>query len=294
MLCAPTAIVAAFAALASAPAASAAPCAKDVGAICIDGEAADYGALIDRLKGADVAILGERHDNPAHHAWQARIVAALAPRGLAFEMVPRAREDDANAARVAGGDLAEALEWEASGWPDWAMYAPIFDAAPEAWVAGGGVSAEALRTAVAEGAAAAFGEGAARYRLDERLDRETVEAMLDEQDRAHCGALPTAMLPGMAEAQQLRDAAFADAALRLIDAGHAPVALITGNGHARTDRGAPLYLRRAAPALRVVSVGMVEVGGDGRSGAPYDVSIFTEAHERGDPCETFAGSRKGG
>ena len=257
------------------------------------GQAIDFDALIDRLRAADIAIIGERHDNPAHHEWQARIVKALAPGGLAFEMVPEDKEDYANAARLNGDDLAEALDWSASGWPDFAMYAPIFDAAPEAWVAGGGVSSEKLRVAVKEGAAAAWPDGAARFGLAGRMPEAVVADMLEEQNLAHCGALPTAMLPGMVEAQQLRDAAFADAALRLLDAGHAPAALITGNGHARTDRGSPLYLRRAAPKRRVLSVGLIEIGeGQDRTGAPYDFVIFTAPFDRGDPCEEFIRKRR--
>ncbi len=277
-------------ALAIAASAAAAPCQPAPDAICAGEDALDYDAMIERLLAADVVLLGERHDNPVHHQWQARIVGDLEPGGLAFEMVPQAREDYANAARIEGDDLAEALEWDASGWPDFAMYRPIFDAAPEAWVAGGGVDKETMRLAIREGAAKAWPEGAATYRLNERLDQAVIDSMIKEQNLAHCGALPTAMLPGMVEAQQLRDAAFADAALRLLDAGHEPVALITGNGHARTDRGAPLYLRRAAPAITALSVGMVELDGE-LSTTPFDIVIYTEPHDRGDPCEEFIRKR---
>lgn len=283
----------ALSAVLAAPAA-AAPCARDVGAICAGGAALTEAEMIDRLRAADIVILGERHDNPAHHRWQAKIVGALAPKGLAFEMIPRSREAIANEARARGADLGAALDWAHSGWPDWALYAPIFAAAPEARIAGGGVERAALTAAVKDGAARAFGAGAARYRLEERLPESVIDDMLAEQKAAHCDALPEAMLPGMVEAQQLRDAAFADAALRLVEAGHAPAALIAGNGHARADRGAPLYLRRAAPALRVSSVGMIEVGRDEAAGdgALFDIAIYTEPFDRGDPCADFIESRQ--
>lgn len=248
-------------------------------------------ALEQRLRDADVVILGERHDNPAHHRLQAGLIAALAPGGLAFEMVPRAKEDDANAARASGADLGAALDWAKSGWPDWAMYAPLFTAAPGAAIAGGGVDRDTLRRAVKEGAAAAMGRDGARYGLDESPAEDVSADMIAEQKAAHCDALPDEMLPGMVEAQRLRDAAFADAALRLHEAGDAPVILITGNGHARNDRGAPLYLRRAAPGLRVLSVGLLEVDGD-VDASLFDYIIHTETHDRGDPCEDFIRSRK--
>lgn len=271
---------------------SAAPCAPAPGAICAAGAALSEPELLERLRGADIALLGERHDNPVHHEWQARLVAALRPGGLAFEMVPREQEDAANNARDLGEDLGAALDWPNSGWPDWAMYRPIFEAAPEAWIAGGGLPREAMMRAAKEGAAAALGAEGARYRLAERLDEPVMKDMLKEQDLAHCGALPTAMLPGMVEAQQARDAAFADAALRLHEAGRRPVVLVTGNGHARTDRGAPLYLRRAAPDLKLFAVGLIELepGADpaeAEAGAPFDAVIYTEPHDRGDPCDAF-------
>lgn len=281
-----------FAAVAAVSAA-AAPCAPALGAICAGGAAITADEMLTLLRAADIAILGERHDNPAHHQWQAKLTSALAPAGLAFEMVPRAKEDAANTARAKGGDLGVALDWAGSGWPDWAMYAPIFAAVPNAQIAGGAPTREALRQSVGEGAAAAFGEGAARYGLDRPLGEDMAAAMVEEQNVAHCGALPEAMLPGMVEAQRLRDAAFAAAALRLLEAGRTPVVLITGNGHARTDRGAPLYLGRAAPAMKVVSVGMIEIDEEGAAGglAPYDIVIFTAAHDRGDPCAELIKNR---
>ena len=85
----------------------------------------------------DVLILGEVHDNPAHHEAQADMVAAFAPRALVFEMLTPEQADavtqDNRRDRAA---LAEALDWEASGWPDFGYYHPIFTAAPEARIFG--------------------------------------------------------------------------------------------------------------------------------------------------------------
>lgn len=268
-----------------------APCEAKTGSICADGAAIDFEPMLERLRAADIVVIGERHDNPAHHEWQARLISALAPKGLAFEMVPRAKEDAANEVRAAGGDLAKALDWENSGWPAWEMYAPLFEAAPKAVIAGGGLPRATLRASVSDGAAAAFGEGSLRYQLEAPLTDEMQAEMETQQAEAHCGALPASMLAGMVEAQRLRDAAFADAALRLYDQGDGPVVLIVGNGHARTDRGAPLYLGRAAATLDVVAVGVLEVDNT-PEGVPFDFSIYTRKHDRGDPCEAFLKSRE--
>lgn len=237
--------------------------------------------LLEAAIEAQIVILGERHDNPIHHERQAEIVRIIDPAGLAFEMIQRADEDAANRGREA---------WMNEHWSNWDDYRQIIQAAPGAKIAGGGVDRDMLRSSVKLGAALAWGEEGARYRLLDQLPMDVTEAMIEEQRVAHCDGLPKHMLPGMVEAQQLRDAAFADAALRLVEQGHEPAILITGNGHARTDRGSPLYLRRAAPYVSVLSVGIVEA--DGKTDIPYDFVIYTEVHEREDPCEAFLKSRQ--
>ncbi len=267
------------------------PCRQVIGSICAGGSEIELDDAIARLRAADVVVLGEKHDNPAHHEWQARLIADIKPEGLALEMVPRTKENAANQARAHGTDLEHALDWANSGWPAWAMYAPLFDTAPKATIAGGGIARDTLRASVGAGAASAFDPGPLRDQLETPLPEDMQAAMETEQAVAHCGALPDVMLPGMVEGQRLRDAAFADAALRLLDQGKSPVVLIVGNGHARTDRGSPLYLSRAAPEISVVSVGILEAG-NFPEGVPFDISIFAPKHDRGDPCAAFLKSRE--
>jgi uncharacterized iron-regulated protein len=102
---------------------------------------------------------------------------------------------------------------------------------------------------------------------------------------AHCDTLPASMLPGMVEAQRLRDAALARAARRALAETGGPVAVITGNGHARRDRGVPALLARAAPGLSVVSIGQLKAPPS--SAAPFDFWLVTEPADRGDPCAAF-------
>ena len=49
--------------------------------------------------GVDIAVLGEVHDNPAHHLEQARLTALIAPKALVFEMLT-----EAQVAAAAGAD----------------------------------------------------------------------------------------------------------------------------------------------------------------------------------------------
>lgn len=239
-----------------------------------------------RLPEADVVIIGEVHDNPVHHENQALVAAALSPTALVFEMI------EPDVALVATPEnrrdpqiLAEALGWQDSGWPDFAFYYPIFVAAPEASVFGGAVPRATARKAVKEGAAAVLGGSASLFGLDRPLDPEEQATRNTLQGDAHCGALPEDILPGMVEAQRLRDAALARAVIAALAEAGSPVLVITGNGHARRDWGIPRMLERVDPDLRVLSVGQFEAVPD--DDAPFDKWLVTPPAERGDPCAAF-------
>ena len=97
------------------------------------------------------------------------------------------------------------------------------------------------------------------------------------------------MLPGMVQAQRLRDAGLARAVLQAMDATGGPVAVITGTGHARTDTGIPAALAQAAPQLQVLSIGQIEAAPDTaiETAPPYDLWIITTPTPRADPCAVF-------
>ncbi len=251
--------------------------------------------LVEALGAARVVVLGEVHDHPAHHARQARLVRALEPGGLAFEMVPEGSEEGIAVFRAQGGapgEIGPAIGWERLGWPDWALYAPVFEAAPGAYVAGGAPARSEVRLAAQKGAAAAWGPGATEVGLHRGLGSETRRQLEDEMIAVHCDRISRPAARGMVEAQRFKDAHLAAAVLRALERGGAPAVLITGNGHARSDRGAPAYLRRLAPDIEARSVGMIELptGADAAAKAralPYDYVWFSEPRARGDPCEGF-------
>lgn len=233
-----------------------------------------------------MVILGEVHDNPAHHRAQAEAVAAIRPAALVFEMLTPAQAAAAQGVdRTDAAALRAALGWDGTGWPDFALYAPIFAAAPEARLYGAALPIEEVRRAMREGAAAVFGPEAQSYGLDAPLPAEEQAAREAEQQEDHCNALPEAMLPGMVAAQRLRDAAFARTTLIALHETGGPVVVITGSGHARTDRGIPDALRHAAPVLRVLSIGQIE--GAGPPEAPFDLWLAAPPAPRGDVCAAF-------
>lgn len=241
--------------------------------------------LMAAMAESDVVILGEVHDNPDHHARQAEIVKALQPRAVVWEMLTQQQAAKVDATLIADFDgLEAALNWDQSGWPDFAMYYPIFAAAPKARVSGGNVPRAAAIEAMKEGAAGTFGADATTYGLTQDLPESEAKARTTYQMTAHCDALPEAMVPGMIDIQRLRDAVMARAAVSATETGEGPVVIITGNGHGRRDWGIPVYLNRAAPELRVFSLGQSE---DGQSSGTYDAILDSPAAVREDPCAAF-------
>ncbi|WP_299650489.1 ChaN family lipoprotein [uncultured Jannaschia sp.] len=219
------------------------------------------------LPPADIYVIGEIHDNPVHHAVQADLVARLDPEAVVFEML-----SDEQAARIGpdtprdAATLGPLLDWAESGWPDIALYAPIM----------------AASDAVILGAAGAAGDLSA-YGLDVALSVEEQAARERLQAEAHCGALPEDMLPDFVARQRDIDAQFAARTLAALDAHGAPVVLIAGNGHARTDWGVPAAIARVRPELEVVAV----VQGEGDPTVPGDLVLQAPPQDRGDPCDAF-------
>jgi len=212
-----------------------------------------------RLSAAQIVVLGESHDNPAHHAFQAEMVDRLAPKAVIYEMLtadqaalvePRLIDDMAL--------LEEKLGWNASGWPDFAMYYPIFKASQTARVYGAAVPRDAARQAMQDGLSIAFGEDAGIFGLLDDLAEDQQTAREALQMTAHCDALP--------------------------ETG-GPVVVITGNGHARTDWGMPATLARARFGAKVVSVGQ---GEDNQAPTgDFDVLVMSPQVQRDDPCLAF-------
>lgn len=239
------------------------------------------------LPAADVVILGEVHDNPAHHVYQAVAIQALGAKALVFEMLTEAQALRIKPEHFESADkLAQVLGWADTGWPEFAMYYPIFTAVEAPAVFGGAVPLDAARQAVVDGAAAVFGDASVLFGLEDALDDDEQSEREAGQMEAHCDALPIKMLPGMVEAQRLRDAALARAVIAAMAETGGPVAVITGNGHARRDWGIPRALEIAAPDLSVLAIGQFEAVPEDR--IPFDLWLVTEPTEREDPCAGFA------
>jgi uncharacterized iron-regulated protein len=155
--------------------------------------------------------------------------------------------------------LGPALGWEKQGWPDWAIYQPVAQAALDARLTLAPANlplAQVREIAQRPGAALSAGDQPLTRLLAQPLPK-AAQAKLEQALReGHCNLLPDSALPGMLLAQRARDAHMA---LRLHTASWQGAILIAGNGHVRRDFGVPFYLRRIEPQADVVSVGLFAV-----------------------------------
>jgi len=259
--------------------------------------------IADALAQAEFVFLGETHDNEDHHRLQAALLRAALAGGrrpaLAFEMLDT-KQAAALAAATAGGEvtpeaIADAVGWGKSGWPAFAIYRPIFEVGLEAKL---GLVAVNLPRSVAR-EAGMKGPSALPDEVREALERQGEPTSTEwrawslEMAENHCQEFPREQIEGMVRAQRARDAQMA---LRIAAAGGTSGAvLITGDGHARADRGVPAWLDRLLPGRRSVSVGIIEVDAElrwprkyaasyGEGRFPFDFVIFTPRAEREEPC----------
>jgi uncharacterized iron-regulated protein len=233
---------------------------------------------------AEIVVIGEQHDNPAHHIRQVEWVAALQPKALVFEMLTPVQGVKANVDWADQAALDATIGWSQTAWPSFDMYYPIFEAGRGALIYGAGVPREELRVQLTQ--ALAVHPLASLFDLDQPADPDEQEARELLQARAHCDALPEAMLPVMVDAQRLRDMVLADVTLRALAHTGGPVVVITGNGHARTDWGMPALVANAAPDVDVFAVGQGEEGA-AVEGA-FSITLDAPSPARGDPCAAFS------
>lgn len=246
-------------------------------AVCFDGETAallDPRALIVRLVRARVVIVGESHDQLAHHQMQAWVVQALRASGrpvlLALEMLPWTQTDgiDAwvNTDRDAGLFVG-VTDWSTSwGFPA-ELYADVFERMRDDGVRPMGANAPAgasravfrggldgLPDALRTGSPASLGEVTPAHRaylveaLRAHMPAPEAGASADER------AMATDMETRFVTAQSIWDASMAG----MLVAAHeslppeSALVLLAGNGHVQRGWGVPERVAEVAPVLTIV------------------------------------------
>lgn len=196
--------------------------------------------MLAELADASIVLLGEKHDNPDHHALQLWLLQALqaqrAQGSVVMEMLTVNQQDTVTAvqSQVRTGsvpkDLPLALDWH-KGW-DWQQYGDLVSyvlAQPYPLLAAN-LNRDALM-AIYRNPPELIGVESTRADVTERLSEQIRES--------HCNKLPETQLPAMLAVQQQRDRSMAQV---LLDAPK-PTLLIAGAYHARYDLGAPLHIQ---------------------------------------------------
>jgi uncharacterized iron-regulated protein len=262
------------------------------GAAFVDAQALDAA-----VGSAHFVLLGETHDNPDHHALQARLVRVAAhgrKPAIVFEMLDVSQQGALDAAPRTADAIAEAVNWSHGGWPDFSLYRPIFDAALEAGlpIVAGNFTRAQMSAIVRQGAAKLPPDIATVLQREGGLSAETSEAEKAEMRAEHCGQLPESLLGPMVLAQHARDTQLA---IRMAHSDQGSI-LIAGSGHVRSDRGVPVHLAILAPGRAIVSVAFLEASPEmqqpqdyaaafGAPRLPFDFVVFTPAAQREDPCK---------
>lgn len=259
-------------------------------------------ALVGRLVHARYRLLGEIHDDSAHHAIRSRLLEAIAGAGVhpavVMEQFDLDHDDALRAAQQSGAtaeQIADAGALDRKGW-QWPLHEPIIAAALAAKLPlrAGNLS----RSALFEPEATLATNVSLRARFDSAC-WTAAQARKLRRDIVvdHCGRLPANTVPRLVLAQRARDAAMAQALVD--DATPDGAILIAGNGHVRRDLGVPVYLDvDAGDAAAIVSVGFVEVDPAKRATAElartlakhyaaFDYIWLTPPIARPDPCAVF-------
>jgi uncharacterized iron-regulated protein len=269
----------------------------------------------DTIRGGGIVLLGEVHDNPEHHAvrgdilWP-RLQPVVSTRGLRpaalFEHIRTSQQPQLDAFRGkaarsqrswGANDLLRMLDWEASGWPSGTIFRPLFQAALSAKlpILPANTVRERMRTLVRGDRSGATAEELARIEIAGRMPAALLEALAAELADSHCGMVPASAFGAMSLAQRYTDAHMAGSLITAAEK-YGGAFLLAGNGHVRTDRGVPWYVRQMAPGRKVLAVMLMEVEDgkddpvaylprtpDGATAADY--VLFTPRHDRPDPCE---------
>ena len=191
-------------------------------------------ARLATLLPADVLLLGEQHDAPAHQQLQRQTVQWLAARGalaaLALEMAEQGRSTAGLPRDASEADVQHALAWRDAGWP-WQTYRPVVMAAVRAGVPVLGANLPTARQRDAMRDAA----------LDARLPPAALAEQQQRMRDGHCGLLPESQIGPMTRVQIARDIAMADTVRAARQPGRT-VLLVAGNGHVHRALGVPLHL----------------------------------------------------
>ena len=247
-----------------------------------DNTAIAWASLLDLARKADVIVLGEQHDDPLAHRFQAELSAALASEGplaVCMEMFERDEQAFVDAyltgtlSQKALVDVTDSRDWGAPG--EWdAFYQPIVDAAKagQSPVIAANAPRRFTRLARLEGfdALAAFagsypGQFVVPAPIEESAYAERFKASMSHHGAPPAKGARTAMpamraltaeqMEGMFRGQQVWDATMADSVVHAWRT-HGKAILMVGQFHTDHDGGLLLRMKAAAPDAKMLTISL--------------------------------------
>lgn len=220
------------------------------------GQQISASRLLDELSAAGTLMVGEVHDNPAHHLIEQWLVTRLAERRAQGAVVLEMLDSDQQRPvaevqawlrqgnQVRAPRLRQIMHWdERWRWEQYGSLVEVLMKAPYPLLAGNLSRAERKRlmSTPKESVEALFPTPAIAVR-----QREHIVQM-------HCGQIDAERLSGMLAIQHARDLRMA----QVLDSAATPRLLFAGALHTLKSQGAPQYLAEGPrdPGLRVLVIG---------------------------------------
>ncbi|WP_455211994.1 ChaN family lipoprotein [Kaarinaea lacus] len=255
--------------------------------------------LLNDIVGQEYVLLGETHDNPVHHNYQAWVITQLKMRGrnmsVAFEMLTPEQDQALAKIQIQTADqIFDAVQWENTGWPNRALYKPVFVAALDAGYAihAANIDRQELNQIIMQGEKS-LPENIKTQLHANPLSEESEELLRTGIVESHCQMLPDSMVPAMMLGQRVRDAAIANSVVT--NKAKDGIVLIAGSGHTQKN-GVPGFIRSVDNSAKIFTMAWMEVDKRlsnpedyseywGTEELPFDYVWFTARIDRPDPCE---------
>ncbi|KAA8727822.1 ChaN family lipoprotein [Ewingella americana] len=225
------------------------------------GESLTPEQLLARLAKQPRVIVGEKHDNPAHHQIEAWLVESLPtqrPQGsVLMEMLTPSQQPAVESTKrlmqtqpeLSATKVAEQLKWQKS-W-DWSMYSQVVMPAIQA-------PYPLLAANLDRSEIMAFYQKPAFPAGANSADPQVREAIADTIKVSHQQNIEPEQLHAMLAIQQQRDRRMAE---RLL-AAPTPALLIVGGYHAKRNVGVPVHVRDLQPEAQVTVLMLAEQGAE--------------------------------
>jgi len=173
------------------------------------GEVISLASLVNKIDSQDIVLLGELHDNPAHHLARAHIIELVACVHCVIVSEHLPANHQVNFSSSLLGSL-ESAGFDAKGWA-WPLHEPLFKAIQSKNIPlmGGNIPSVLSSDLFKRGEAAIpasllqqYQKSALSISAQKKLDQDLKEG--------HCGHLSDPYLPPMRLIQRIKDASFAE------------------------------------------------------------------------------------